>query len=66
MSSNSNGNGITIPDPTPVGQATAAAHPSAMTLFAPDPNADPESVSCLIGQAFMDGCLMYCLIEYYG
>lgn len=44
MSSKSNGNG-TMPDPAPVGEAPQAAHPSAMTLFAPDPNADPETVS---------------------
>lgn len=37
-------------DPAPVegpsqNDAASVAHPSAMTLFAPDPNADPESVS---------------------
>ena len=53
MSSKANGNGAEMPAPAPVGDASendaaSAAHPSAMTLFAPDPNADPESVSvCL-------------------
>jgi hypothetical protein len=54
MSTNSNGNGeASLPEPAPVGQTSqnnsgpAAAHPSAMTLFAPDPNADPESVSLI-------------------
>jgi hypothetical protein len=52
MSTNSNGNGeASLPEPAPLGQASrnnsgvAVAHPSAMTLFAPDPNTDPESVS---------------------
>ena len=49
-----NSNGVTLPDPVPVGQLpqsqneATVAHPSAMTLFAPDPNADPETVSSLL------------------
>ena len=50
MSSTSNGNGKDLPEPASVGDASqsnepAAVRPSAMNLFAPDPNADPESVS---------------------
>lgn len=50
MSNTSNGSGKELPEPASVGgasqsNASAAAHPSAMNLFAPDPNADPESVS---------------------
>lgn len=40
---------MSLPDPAPVGELTmghpATVPPSAMTLFAPDPNAEPDSVS---------------------
>lgn len=49
-----------LPDPAPFGgsaegsqPAAAAAHPSAMTLFAPDPNAVPDSVSSFVHLSFL-------------
>jgi hypothetical protein len=54
---------VPLPDPAPFGgsaegsqPAAAAAHPSAMTLFAPDPNAVPDSVSSFVHRHFWD-CL---------